>query len=218
MFRGRGAVWGGIIEPGPFNCVDLATREALAVALNEFEGTVMLVSHDRALLRSVCDEFWLVSHGGIAPFDGDLDDYQRYLLDVAKQKREAAQTQTRALTAADSPPTACGSASPGLQADAPRLHPGEQRKLDALRRQKLAAQLKPIKQQAQALEHRLEALQQEQASLHEQIVRPANPQALVEAGRRLNEEIAQLEGRWMDLLEQIEHMEKQDAAATVAAG
>jgi ATP-binding cassette subfamily F protein 3 len=54
------------------------------VALNEFEGTVMLVSHDRALLRSVCDEFWLVSRGGVAPFDGDLDDYQRYLLDEAK--------------------------------------------------------------------------------------------------------------------------------------
>jgi ATP-binding cassette, subfamily F, member 3 len=73
----------------PTNHLDLATREALSVALNEFEGTVMLVSHDRALLRAVCDEFWLVSRGGIAPFDGDLDDYQRYLLDVAKQARES---------------------------------------------------------------------------------------------------------------------------------
>ena len=50
----------------------------------------MLVSHDRALLRSVCDEFWLVGRGGVAPFDGDLDDYQRYLLDEAKRMREAA--------------------------------------------------------------------------------------------------------------------------------
>ncbi|NBW79507.1 MAG: ATP-binding cassette domain-containing protein [Betaproteobacteria bacterium] len=72
----------------PTNHLDLATREALSVALNEFEGTLMLVSHDRALLRAVCDEFWLVSRGGITPFDGDLDDYQRYLLDVAKQARE----------------------------------------------------------------------------------------------------------------------------------
>ncbi|MDI6748420.1 MAG: ATP-binding cassette domain-containing protein [Rhodocyclaceae bacterium] len=72
----------------PTNHLDLATREALSVALNEFEGTVMLVSHDRALLRSVCDEFWLVSRGGIKPFDGDLDDYQRYLLDEAKRSRE----------------------------------------------------------------------------------------------------------------------------------
>ncbi|HEX5391877.1 MAG TPA: ATP-binding cassette domain-containing protein [Rhodocyclaceae bacterium] len=74
----------------PTNHLDLATREALGVALNEFEGTVMLVSHDRSLLRAVCDEFWLVSRGGIAPFDGDLDDYQRFLLDEAKRMREAA--------------------------------------------------------------------------------------------------------------------------------
>ena len=61
----------------PTNHLDLATREALGMALNEFEGTVMLVSHDRALLRAVCDEFWLVAGGGVEPFDGDLDDYQR---------------------------------------------------------------------------------------------------------------------------------------------
>ncbi len=74
----------------PTNHLDLATREALSVALNEFEGTVMLVSHDRALLRSVCDEFWLVSRGGISPFDGDLEDYQRYLLEEAKRSRDEA--------------------------------------------------------------------------------------------------------------------------------
>ena len=59
------------------------------MALNEFEGTVMLVSHGRALLRAVCDEFWMVSRGGAAPFDGALDDYQRYLLDEAKRQCEA---------------------------------------------------------------------------------------------------------------------------------
>ena len=55
----------------PTNHLDLATREALSMALNEFEGTVMLVSHDRALLRAVCDEFWMVSRGGVEPFDGE---------------------------------------------------------------------------------------------------------------------------------------------------
>lgn len=74
----------------PTNHLDLSTREALSVALNEFEGTVMLVSHDRALLRAVCDEFWLVTRGGIEPFDGDLDDYQRFLLNEAKRARDAA--------------------------------------------------------------------------------------------------------------------------------
>ncbi|MGQ9724674.1 MAG: ABC-F family ATP-binding cassette domain-containing protein, partial [Tepidimonas sp.] len=73
----------------PTNHLDLTTREALGMALNAFDGTVMLVSHDRALLRSVCDEFWLVSNGAVAPFDGDLDDYQRHLLDVARQRRES---------------------------------------------------------------------------------------------------------------------------------
>ena len=76
----------------PTNHLDLATREALGMALNEFEGTVMLVSHDRALLRAVCDEFWLVAGGGVEPFDGDLDDYQRWLLE---QSREASREQAK---------------------------------------------------------------------------------------------------------------------------
>ncbi|NYT46120.1 ATP-binding cassette domain-containing protein [Alcaligenaceae bacterium] len=80
----------------PTNHLDLATREALSVALNEFEGSVMLVSHDRALLRSVCDEFWLVSRGGMSDFDGDLDDYQVYLLDEAKRQRETAASARKA--------------------------------------------------------------------------------------------------------------------------
>jgi ATP-binding cassette subfamily F protein 3 len=74
----------------PTNHLDLETREALLVALNEFEGTVILVSHDRALLRASCDEFWLVSRSVIAPFDGDLDDYQRRLPEEARKARETA--------------------------------------------------------------------------------------------------------------------------------
>ncbi|OLL32557.1 ABC transporter [Burkholderia sp. SRS-W-2-2016] len=77
----------------PTNHLDLATREALGVALNEFEGTVMLVSHDRSLLRAVCDEFWLVTKGGVEPFDGDLDDYQQFLRDEARRMREQAAGQ-----------------------------------------------------------------------------------------------------------------------------
>ena len=80
----------------PTNHLDLATREALSVALNEFEGSVMLVSHDRALLRSVCDEFWLVSRGGIKDFEGDLDDYQVYLLEEAKRQREMTSSRNAA--------------------------------------------------------------------------------------------------------------------------
>jgi ATP-binding cassette, subfamily F, member 3 len=74
----------------PTNHLDLTTREALSMALNEFEGTVMLVSHDRALLREVCDEFWLVSDGVVKPFDGDLDDYQKWLLETSREMAKAA--------------------------------------------------------------------------------------------------------------------------------
>jgi ATP-binding cassette subfamily F protein 3 len=80
-----------------FNHLDLAKREALAMALNEFEGTVMLVSHDRALLRAVCDEFWLVTKGGVEPFDDDLDDYQQFLRDEGRRLREQAAAEQKAI-------------------------------------------------------------------------------------------------------------------------
>ncbi len=187
----------------PTNHLDLATREALAMALNEFEGTVMLVSHDRALLRSVCDEFWLVSHGGIAPFDGDLDDYQRYLLDVAKQKRESVQR-------AEAKPTAA-------PADAtPKLSQGEQRKLDAQRRQQLADQLKPHKKQRDALERRLASLQTEQAALHAQLQGNLSPAELAEAGKRLkvvDDALADTEEQWLEVASEIEAIEQAAADA-----
>ncbi|ABE35646.1 miro-like family protein [Paraburkholderia xenovorans LB400] len=81
----------------PTNHLDLATREALGMALNEFEGTVLLVSHDRSLLRAVCDEFWLVTKGGVEPFDGDLDDYQEFLRDEARRMREQAAVEQKAI-------------------------------------------------------------------------------------------------------------------------
>ncbi|MGF6768233.1 ATP-binding cassette subfamily F protein 3 [Paraburkholderia sp. GAS199] len=81
----------------PTNHLDLATREALGMALNEFEGTVLLVSHDRSLLRTVCDEFWLVTKGGVEPFDGDLDDYQQFLRDEARRVREQAAGEQKAV-------------------------------------------------------------------------------------------------------------------------
>ncbi|MGM3216489.1 hypothetical protein ACSQ5K_14865 [Pseudomonas sp. PhalM4] len=84
----------------PTNHLDLATREALALALNQFEGSLMLVSHDRALLRSVCDEFWLVGDGTVTDFEGDLEDYRRYLLEQAKKPPPAVSpVETRQLAA-----------------------------------------------------------------------------------------------------------------------
>ena len=105
----------------PTNHLDLATREALSMALNEFEGTVMLVSHDRALLRAVCDEFWMVGRGAVGPFDGDLDDYQRYLLDEAKRQRELAKTEAAADSAAAKAVAAATVAVPAAASAVPVL-------------------------------------------------------------------------------------------------
>jgi ATP-binding cassette, subfamily F, member 3 len=205
----------------PTNHLDLATREALAMALNEFEGSVLLVSHDRALLRTVCDEFWLVAHGAVSPFDGDLDDYQRYLLDQAKAQRLAlaAVAKQEAITAKTAPTAQAvkGLQQASAQATPPNdsnLNPAEQRKQQAAKRQQLAQQLKPYKQEAQTIEKRLAQLQQEQADLHEQMMQPASPQDLADAGRRLkavDDDIEQLESRWLELLELIEQIEGADA-------
>ncbi|MDD2728057.1 ABC-F family ATP-binding cassette domain-containing protein [Malikia sp.] len=203
----------------PTNHLDLATREALAMALNEFEGTVMLVSHDRALLRSVCDEFWLVSHGGIEPFDGDLDDYQRYLLDMAKQKREAVQAAQRApAVKAKAEPVAVAAvvspkpvaATPAAAASAPAVNPAEQRRLEAQRRQQLAQKLKPHKKALADLDQRMASLQAEGAALQQKLLSALPPTELAQIGKRLKgieDETAAAELRWLELSEQIEALE-----------
>ncbi|BAO31256.1 ATP-binding cassette domain-containing protein [Sulfuritalea hydrogenivorans] len=72
----------------PTNHLDLEMREALTIALQETEAGMVLVSHDRHLLRATCDELWLVADGKVTPFDGDLDDYAEWLAqDRAAEKK-----------------------------------------------------------------------------------------------------------------------------------
>ena len=192
----------------PTNHLDLATREALAVALNEFEGTVMLVSHDRALLRSVCDEFWLVARGGVAPFEGDLDDYQRYLLDEAKRLRELAATQNT--------PDSIASSADSTSAEAPKpsqptINPAEQRRLDAQRRQQLAEKTRPLKRALEKAEQRMQTLGAEQTALEQRLATPLPPAEIADAGRRLKavgDELAALEDEWLRLSGEIEAIEQ----------
>lgn len=179
----------------PTNHLDLATREALAMALNEFEGTVMLVSHDRALLRSVCDEFWMVSRGGVEPFDGDLDDYQRYLLEESKRLREA-------LKAAPAPKAEATAPAP-----APAPASADQRKQDAQRRQEQAERLRPLRKQIDKLDRSMAALTEEKAVLEQRLSQPLAPAEMAEAGRRLKqvgEQLAAQEEEWLGLSEQLE--------------
>ena len=195
----------------PTNHLDLATREALSVALNEFEGTVMLVSHDRALLRAVCDEFWLVSRGGIAPFDGDLDDYQRYLLEVAKESREAQKREQRDQAKAPAPAVA---APVAVEAPAANRSP-EQRKLDAQRRQALTEQLRPLKKELERNEKETATLTAQRLTLETRLASPITPAEMADAGRELkqvNDAIEGLELRWLELTEQIDQAEQAAAA------
>jgi ATP-binding cassette, subfamily F, member 3 len=74
----------------PTNHLDLETRHALTMALAQFEGTLILVSHDRHLLRATTDLFMLVAKHRLQPFDGDLDDYRDWLLQHAADQRAAA--------------------------------------------------------------------------------------------------------------------------------
>ncbi len=184
----------------PTNHLDLTTREALSMALNEYEGTVMLVSHDRALLREVCDEFWLVTGGQDEPFDGDLDDYQKWLLEqsreIARRAREedrAAQEQARAAS----------------QPAAPSSR--DERKAQAAARMKLAELTRPLKKRQQQAEQALEKAQAEHAALLEAMARPdLSPAERADQGRRLKEladRIETLELEWLEIGEQIEAME-----------
>jgi len=179
----------------PTNHLDLATREALAMALQDFDGTVMLVSHDRALLRAVCEDFWLVGRGAVAPFDGDLDDYQRYLLEESRRLREAAR-------AAAAPDTAAA------MADKPATAGGrEQRKASAQARQQLAEKTRPLRRELEKIDVRLAALTAERSELEERLSTPLAPADIAECGRRLKacgEEIDGLEERWLELGEAIE--------------
>jgi ATP-binding cassette subfamily F protein 3 len=186
----------------PTNHLDLTTREALSIALNEFEGTVMLVSHDRALLREVCDEFWLVAGGRVQPFDGDLDDYQRWLLETA---REVARDATRAAAAGTAAGTSGESATAGQASTANRR---DERRAEAQRRQQMADQAKPLRRELNLVDTRLGVLSAARDRLEAELEAPdLDPATLAAHGKRLKElaqEVETLEARWLDLGAQIE--------------
>ncbi len=197
----------------PTNHLDLATREALSMALNEFEGTVMLVSHDRALLREVCDEFWLVAGGALRPFDGDLDDYQRWLQEQAReQARAAAEARNAAASSARvaTPSTPAKVDAAVGSTGAAGGNRKDERKAQAQARAKLAEQTKPLKNELAKIETSVAAKQAESARIAEILASPSLPgNERGEQGRKLkqlSDEIEALETRWLEITEQIEQM------------
>ena len=184
----------------PTNHLDLATREALAMAINDFDGTVMLVSHDRHLLRAVCEDFWMVGRSVVGPFDGDLDDYQRYLLDESKRLREEAK---HAELPAD---------APAQDAAAPQMDQREARRLAAQARQQLAEKTKPLKKELEQVDKKMAALSAEKTQLEEKLSTQIPPAEIAEAGKRLKavgDELDTLEERWLELSEEIEQLTQQ---------
>ncbi|MDP1565512.1 MAG: ATP-binding cassette domain-containing protein, partial [Polaromonas sp.] len=192
----------------PTNHLDLATREALSMALNEFEGTVMLVSHDRALLRAVCDEFWMVSQGGVAPFDGDLDDYQKYLLDYAKRQREdAKKASSNPTPAAVATNTVAASPQPARATGTFDSQKPADKKLEAQRRQQLSDSTKPLRKELEKTDARMASLSAERDSLQASLANTTAPAEMAQSGKRLkaiDAELLTLEERWLELTEQIE--------------
>jgi ATP-binding cassette, subfamily F, member 3 len=135
-------------------------------------------------LRAVCDEFWMVSRGGVEPFDGDLDDYQRYLLDEAKRQRELAKEAAKAGTL----PSAVAPVVPVKTGPTPE-------------------ELRKWKKELAQVEERMATLNHEGAELEAKLSTNPHPSVIAEAGKRLklvNAELQTLEEQWLALTGKIE--------------
>ncbi|MGN6520255.1 MAG: ATP-binding cassette domain-containing protein [Dokdonella sp.] len=128
----------------PTNHLDIDTREALAEAVQEFAGAVVLVAHDRALLRAVCDDYLLVQGGRMQAFDGDLDDYARLVLAASR-----------------TPATPTVAAEGDSRREARRDRAGQR------------ARLAPLKKEVVRIERELAALEAERSGLERELADPA---------------------------------------------
>ena len=181
----------------PSNHLDALTRDALSEALAEFQGALLLVSHDRYLLKASVDCLWIVDEGHLRPFDGDLDDYARWLL----ARRRPVPEKTRA------------SASHSRQ---------KLRHEAALQRHALSLELQPIQAALRACESRLEELRRRIAELD---TAPACREGLAQAnwGKYakergvLGKELDAEEERWLELAEALEACKRRHAVARADA-
>ena len=177
----------------PTNHLDLDMRHALTLALQDYQGALIVVSHDRHLLRTVTDEFLLVAEGRAQPFDGDLDDYRDWLND---RQRAASR---------ESGPRAGGD---GNSANDRR----EQKRQEAERRQQWAIKRKPLEQRLKKLDQRMEQLHAEQTRLHDDLLEPAlyedaNKNRLKELLLRksqVDKELELIESHWLEAQEALE--------------
>ncbi|MCX8660438.1 ABC transporter ATP-binding protein [Gilliamella sp. B2889] len=180
----------------PTNHLDLDMRQALTEALIDFEGALVVVSHDRHLLRSTTDEFYLVHDHKVEPFNGDLDDYQKWLADEQKAENQPPQQDD-----------SHNDNSKNLSAQDRK----EQKRKEADRR----AQMQPLKKQLQKEEQTLEQLSKQLKLIEEQLA----DSSIYEADKKseltqLLLQQSQLKGKqeeselaWLDLQQQLEEFE-----------
>ena len=143
----------------PTNHLDLETREALTDALAQFEGTLMLVSHDRHLLRATTDQFLIVADGALTEFDGDLDDYKDWLFKTklaAKMEALANPASATAATAAAAPVTAktAKATAPTIKAATPAQATAQRKPIET-RIKRLEEQMSRLTEQKSVLDARL---------------------------------------------------------------
>ena len=182
----------------PTNHLDMETREALTMALSTYEGAVLLVSHDRHLLRAGTDELWLVHEGRKEVFEGDLDDYAKIVLDHRRVTAAEARAEHQADKAARN--------------EAPPVNNKEARRLAAQERARIAELRKPLKKELEKVEREMNALSEKLKALDTQLADPAFyngadqgkvAQTLREHGE-LAPKVEALEMHWLELSEKIE--------------
>ncbi len=174
----------------PTNHLDLEMRHALTVALQAFEGAVVVVSHDRHLLRNTVEEFWLVHEGQVSIFEGDLDAYHQW---TQAQQQQAA-------------PTAASATN-----EAPRADRKVQRQQAAAER----AKLKPLTQALKKAEQQMEKFQTLLDEVEAQMADPdlyqddnkARLQALIKSQAEAKAGLEASEQTWFDLSEQLEALQ-----------
>lgn len=176
----------------PTNHLDLEMRHALTMALQDFSGAVLVVSHDRHLLKSTTDEFLLVVDGEVQPFSGDLEDYTRWLIEYRAKQGTADDSQV-------------------IVED--KVDKKQQRQMAAAIRQQLA----PYKKQTEKLEQALEKIQAQQYMIEQQLADPLLYEAtqkdklrrLLDQQIEVNAEQQKIEEDWLTALEHLEALQQQ---------
>jgi ATP-binding cassette subfamily F protein 3 len=190
----------------PTNHLDLETREALTMALAQFEGTLVVVSHDRHLLRATTDQFIIVADGKLQPFDGDLDDYKDWLFKTKLGKGTSVLPAAGIENKTDFPV-----ASP-IAASEPVVDKKDQKRQDAEQRQRLTALKKPIEQKIKTLEVQIAKRNGQKAETDAKLGEPSAYDAANKAKLKqlladqtfFTKDLAQLETEWLGLQEQLE--------------